>query len=70
MDKDSGHLWDVRDADGVQRCIKDGCTVRIARGGAVWQRKRGAHWRETHKRFGLPEPVPDCIGKEIAPSGE
>lgn len=49
------HQWGEPDADGVREC--NHCRVRTARAFAVWQRKRGGRWRNTHR-----ELIPECTG--------
>lgn len=53
------HDW-VRDETepAVQRCQNQGCTVRRAHPGTVWQRKKGGHWRSIRR-----EAVPACTAK-------
>lgn len=59
------HDWGAKDADGVEACIRGGCTVRrVMNCATYWQRKKGGHWRNVVSTHGLPEPIPACRGEE------
>lgn len=52
------HKWE-QDVDGAERCANRGCEVRRFVKGQSWQRRKGAHWRKSHR-----EPIPPCNGEE------
>lgn len=56
------HEW-VEARQGRWKCSRAGCTLK--RSGdevyGMWQRKEGGHWRLAAK-----EPIPECIGEDVA----
>lgn len=54
----TNHQWSAPDEDGVRRCTKSGCTVRVRNHYSMWQRRKGAHWRV--QAWDL---IPDCKGE-------
>lgn len=62
------HRWSEPDADGVKQCRF--CPTRMAeptktRANYVWQRKKGAPWREVSR-----EPLPPCVAATPAVTPE
>lgn len=58
MDNISTHDWvndESEQAGGVLKCRREGCSLRRATIGGVWQRKKGAHWRSEAR-----EMMPAC----------
>lgn len=52
------HDW-KQDSDGAWSCARSGCTVRRSPDAPVWQRRKGAHWRNRDD-----EPIPECAGTD------
>jgi len=50
------HAWAPVAGSKVERCTREGCTVR--RNPICWQKKHSAHWRPLST-----EPIPPCAGK-------